>query len=324
MTQTVVTYPNEHMWEQRYRPVTLDQCILPEADMKVFRGIVEKKRLPHLILHSKSPGTGKTTLARVLCNEVDAEYMFYSGGNLRIDQLRNELTVFASSKTRKSGGKVIIIDEADNEGMRAVHTELRSWMEAYSINCSVIMTCNNIEVLPAALRKSRARTIQFGQPSDNDIKRMKVEMIKRCIDICEIEGVPVEDKKVIATLVGKNFPDLRACVTTLDRYAKGGVVDSGILSELNRSTENLDELIEVLKTKQFGTALRTMVPKYALDYNNFVTLIYKTLIPAIQPASTRMLVKILAENQKYANIVPNLEIHLYDMLIDIGSEVTFK
>ncbi|QIW86966.1 replication factor C small subunit [Aeromonas phage Ahp1_CNU-2021] len=310
------------MWEQKFRPQSLAECILPAHDLAAFKGAIESGRIAHTLLYSKKPGTGKTTMAHVLCAEIDAEVMFISGGNLRIDDLRGDLTAFASTMTTKPGGKVIIIDEADNKGMKAVQEELRSWMEAYSHNCSVIMTCNHIEAIIPHLQ-SRCDTIEFGNPTAEDKKRMMIEMVKRCIEMCKIQEVEVENNKIILALVQKNFPDFRKTVTELGGYAKCGKIDAGVLTRATQATEDLDELIIMLRNKKLGD-VRGMVPKFTVDYGNFITKLYERLFLEIQPASIRTLVKIVAENQKYANGIPNLEIHLFDLLADIAMELTWK
>ncbi|AAQ17675.1 gp44 clamp loader subunit [Aeromonas phage Aeh1] len=321
MTVTI-TDPKEFMWEQKYRPALISECILPSADIERFKGIVTTGRIPHILLFSKSPGTGKTTMARVLCNEIDAEVMFISGGKLRIDDLRNDLTAFASTMTRKPGGKVIIIDEGDNKGMKAVHEELRSWMEAFSSNCSVIMTCNNVEAIPGPL-KSRFRQIEFGNPTQDDKLRMMKEMIVRCETICEMEGVVVESRKAIAALVKQNFPDLRGTITMLDSYAKSGKIDEGVLTKATQATEDMNDVVAMLKSKKLGD-VRSLVPKFTVDYDSFITKLYERLFLEVKPASLRVMIKLIAENQKYANGIPNMEIHLFDLLADLSMEMEWK
>lgn len=316
------TNPEQWMWEQKYRPTTLDQCILPEQDLAEFKGAIKSGRLAHTLLYSKQPGTGKTTMARVLCNEIDAEVLFISGGKLRIDHLRNDLTEFATTMTSKPGGKVIIIDEADNKGMRPVQEELRSWMEAYSHNCSVIMTCNHVEAITPHLR-SRCNRIEFGNPTDADKVRMMREMIKRCVIMCQSENVVIEDMKAIAALVKKHFPDFRSVVTELSGYAACGKIDTGVLTHTNQATQDLNDLIVMLRNKKLGE-VRALVPKFTLDYNGFVTKLYDRLIKEVEPTSIRMMIKYIAENQKYANNIPNMEIHLFDLMADLSVEMRWK
>ena len=319
---TLATNPKEWMWEQKFRPQTLSECILPEKDIARFAGIIKEGRIPNILLSSKSPGTGKTTMAHALCNEVDANVMFISGGELRINDLRTTLTQFASGMTMKPGGNVIIIDEGDNKGMREVHAELRSWMEAYSHNCSVIMTCNNLEAIPDPLQ-SRFRTIEFGNPTETDKLRMMKEMIVRCIKICEQEGVKVESRKAIAALVKKNFPDLRGTVTELDAYGKCGRIDEGVLSQALRATEDMDDLINYIKKGQLGE-VRKLLPKFTADYGNFITSMYNRLFLEVKPTSIRMLVGLISENQKTVRDIPNLEIHIFDLVMNLAGELEFK
>lgn len=316
---------NEFMWEQKYRPQKLADCILPEQDRSRFAGVVKQGRIPHILLCSKSPGTGKTTMAHVLCNEIDAEVYFITGGNMRIDTLRTELTQFARTTTQKPGGKVIIIDEADNTGMRAVHAELRSWMEAFSHNCSVIMTCNNIEVIPSPLR-SRCRVIEFGSATDADKTRMLKEMIVRCKEICQNEGVTIDPDtglKALAALAKKNFPDIRKTITELDSYAVTGTIDEGVLTQTTKATENMKELISSMRNKKLGD-VRALVPKFTADYSSFITTLYAELFKEVNPKSIRTLVALIADNQKYATTVSNLEIHLFDLLINLACELEWK
>ena len=310
------------MWEQRYRPPSIEECILSDYDRERFNGIVKLGKIPSLLLYSKSPGTGKTTVARALCNDIDAEVLFISGGKLRIDDLRNSLTEFATTMTAKKGGKVIIIDEGDNKGMKAVHEELRSWMEAFSSNCSIIMTCNNVEAVPKPLQ-SRFRMFEFGNHTDEDKLKMMKTMIQRALDICELEQIEVTERKAIASLVKNNFPDFRSVITILNSYAVCGRIDEGVLSKSNHATEQMNEVVDALRNKKLGE-LRKLVPKFAVDYDTFITKLYERLFSEIMPTSIRMMIKYIAENQKYANDIPNMEIHLFDLLADLSSELEWK
>lgn len=320
---------NQYCIEQKYRPLTLDECILPSNVYKDIKGLIRKGRIPSILLHSKSPGTGKTTTALAISNEVDAESMFVTGGCLRIANLRNEITDFATTQTTRSGGKVLIIDEGDNPDMKAVHKELRSWMEAFSDNCTVIMTCNNLDAIPDNLR-SRFRVVEYGQincGSEEEDQAEKTRMIKnmimRCLKICENEGWVVEDKRVIAKVVTDCFPDFRRVLTTLDRYGSNGVIDSGILNTLVSTTRVVDNVIQLLKGRKM-VQIRNICPSIATDFGGFITSLYNKGISQVEPSSIRMFIKAISEAQKYANTVPNIEILVFDMLADLAFEVEWK
>lgn len=135
----------EHILEQKYRPSTIDECILPAFDKETFKSITSKGKIPHIILHSPSPGTGKTTVAKALCHDVNADMMFVNGSDCKIDFVRGPLTNFASAASFDGRQKVIVIDEFDRSGLAESQRHLRSFMEAYSSNCSIIITANNID-----------------------------------------------------------------------------------------------------------------------------------------------------------------------------------
>ena len=146
----------DFMWEQKYRPGTISECVLPAEDKEIFSALVAKGKIPHLILHSTSPGTGKTTVAKALCNDINAEMMFVNGSDCKIDFVRGPLTAFASSASIAGKQKIIVIDEFDRAGLAESQRHLRSFMEAYSTNCTIIITANNLDGIIKPLQ-SRCR-----------------------------------------------------------------------------------------------------------------------------------------------------------------------
>ncbi|ASD52038.1 clamp loader of DNA polymerase [Pseudomonas phage PspYZU05] len=303
----------EFMLEQRFRPTTLDECILPAVDQQIFKAIIKNKRIPHLILHSPSPGTGKTTIARVLCNETNAEMLFVNGSDCKIDFVRGELTRFASSKSMDGKHKVIIIDEFDRPGLVESQRHLRSFMEAYSANCSVIITANNVQGIIKPLH-SRCRVIEFGRPTQEDSVLMKRAMIKRAAEICKAQNIKVEDVKILAALVTQNFPDFRKTINELDRYSGNGVIDAGILSVVTQDRGSIDEVIAALKSKDFKT-LKTLIPKYSADYPWFVEKLADTLLPLVSSQSVIEMYEIIGENNQFHSMAASIDVHMMHMLL---------
>ncbi|AIA65044.1 clamp loader of DNA polymerase [Cronobacter phage S13] len=316
---------NEHMWEQKYRPQKLADCILPEMDRKTFAGMIKAGRIGHTILVSKSPGTGKTTMAEVLCMELDAEWIKINGSDCTVSVIREKLTKFASTKTMKPGGKIIIIDEFDRKQLQESQLLMRAFMEAYSHNCSIIITANNADGIIEPL-KSRSTVIEFGKATEEDAPKMWLEMTRRLLSICEAEGVEVsgdEGKKSILSLVKSKFPDLRSCITTLNRYAKTGKIDAGMLSLQSRATNDMDDLIDALRNKKFAK-FRALVPNFAIDYSAFITKFYERIFKEVKPESLPIVIEAIGRNQaSYANVA-NLEIHVSWMLTEIMLEVSWK
>lgn len=312
----------EHMFELKYRPQSIQECVLPAHDKEIFLALVKKGKIPHLILQSNSPGTGKTTVAKALCADINAEMFFVNGSDCKIDFVRNELTRFASSKSMDGRQKVIVIDEFDRAGVAEAQRHLRTFMETYGNNCSIIITANNLEGIIKPLR-SRANVIQFGSPTQEDTRTMMKEMIVRCMAICENEGIEVQDRKVIAALVKKNFPDFRETIKQLDHYSTKGVIDEGILSIVTNDRGSIDDVLEALKGKDLAT-LRSLAPKYAPDYSFFIEKLANELYTKVSKASIIRMYEIVGENNQMHGLAANVEIHMMYMFTRLVLEIQWN
>lgn len=311
---------DEFMYDVKFRPTTIEECILPKSDKETALGMIKSGRVDNMTLVSDSPGTGKTTLAKVLCNEVDAETLFVNGADCKIDFIRNELTRFASSMTTHKGGKVIIIDEFDRPGLGDAQKHMRSFIEAYSKNCSVVITCNDISGIHPALL-SRCPPVKFGKASQEETVAMMRQVIQRCMGILEIENIKVEDPKVIAALVKKNFPDIRSIVKGIGKYSKKGIIDSGILTEI--IGKNIDNVVSHLKNKDFKS-LRSEVILYAAEYESFINRLYSALYDLVKPESIPAMVEIIGENNAQYAYAANKEIHLQYLMMRLMMSVAWK
>lgn len=319
--------PNQYMFIEKYRPQTIEECILPSADKEVFLELIakikeKKKRLPHLILHSNSPGTGKTTVAKALCYDIDAEYMFVNGSGCGIEFIKNEITRFATSLSVEGRQKVVILDEFDRKQLIEAQRYLRSFMENTSSNCTFIITANNLDGIITHLR-SRMQVIKFGIPTRDDTISMMKEMIVRCIEICKNEDIQVSEPKVLAALVKKNFPDFRKTVGLLDHYGTSGVIDKGILSVVMEERSSIDDVITAFKERNFGSLVK-LAPKYAPDYANFIDKLIKELYDHIDDKSKITLYEIAGENNQYHGLAANVELHLILLFVQIFKNITWK
>lgn len=313
---------SEHIFEQRYRPQSISECILPAFDKEVFESIIKKGKIPHMILVSASPGTGKTTIAKALCNDVGVEMMFVNGSDCKIDFVRGPLTNFATAASISGKQKVIVIDEFDRSGLAESQRHLRSFMEAYSNNCTIIITANNIDGIIEPLQ-SRCRIVKFGQATDDDRNNMMKEMIRRCVEICNNENIKVENLKVIAALVKKNFPDFRKTIGDLDHYSSKGVIDEGILDLVTNSSGSVDDVIQALKSKDVKQ-LRALAPKYAANYTWFVEKLSTELYSLVNGPSVIRMYEIIGENNQYHGIAASTELHIVYMFMQLVVEMQFK
>ena len=313
----------EHILEQKYRPSSIDECILPAYDHETFKSLVSKGKLPHIILHSPSPGTGKTTVAKALCNDINAEMMFVNGSDCKIDFVRGPLTAFARSVSMEGKPIVIVIDEFDRSGLAESQRHLRTFMEEFSSNCSIIITANNIDGIIEPLR-SRCRVIEFGRPTEEDKISMMKKMIHRMVEICKNENIEIADMKVVAALVKKNFPDFRRTIGQLDQYSSKGVLDAGILSIVTNDRGTVSDVIEAMKNKDIKQ-LRALAPKYAADYSWFIDKLVSECYDQVAPGKSIIsLYEIAGENNKFHGLASNIELHVMYMLLQLTCELTWK
>lgn len=298
---------DHHMFELKYRPATLDECILPASDKAILQAIVKTGLIPHLILHSDEPGTGKTTTALALCNDVNARVLFVNGSDCKIDFVRGPLTQFASAMSTDGRPRVIVIDEFDRHGLAEAQLHMRTFMEAYGDNCSIIITANNLEGIVAPLR-SRARVIKFGIPTEQDAKSMMVQMVHRAKAICDNEGIEVKEPRVLAALVKQNFPDFRKVTNLLDFYSSNKVIDTGILSVVLEQRD-LSDLVAVIKNKEISKIF-PMVDKYVSSYSSTIESLMDILYPLVTDQSKPQLIEIMGENNQFFGLAGSHKVHM--------------
>ena len=220
----------EFLWVEKYRPKTLDECILPEATVDVFKKFVESGEIPNMLLCGTA-GTGKTTVARALCNELGCDYIVINGSEESgIDVLRTKIKNFASTVSFEGKPKVVILDEADYLNPNSTQPALRAFIEEFSKNCRFIFTCNFKNRIIAPLH-SRTTVVDF-KLVNGQKKKMAAKFHRRMMEILQDEGVEYNNK-VLAELLMKHFPDYRRVLNELQRYSVGGVIDEGILSNLS-------------------------------------------------------------------------------------------
>lgn len=307
---------SQHMFELKYRPQTLDECILPAADKETFKAILSKGKIPHLILQSNSPGTGKTTLAKVLPAELGVTPLFVNGADCRIDFIRNELTSYASSVGLDGKQKIIIIDEFDRAGLGDAQRHLRTFMEAYGDNCSIIITANNLDGIITPLQ-SRARVIKFGTPDAEDRKNMMREMLARIIAICKNENIEVSNRKVLTELIKRNFPDFRKTVNQLDFVSSRGIVDDEILKIVVQDRGSIEHVIEAIKTPNIKV-LKQSAARFANEYPQFIEQLAADLYERLDNESIVTMYEIIGENNQYHGIAASTDVHLTYLLVQLA------
>ena len=312
---------SDFIWVEKYRPTTIDECILPKGIKKTFQDFVERGEIPNMLL-SGPPGIGKTTVAKALCHQLGSDYYVINGSDEGrfLDTVRNSAKNFAStvSLTSDSKHKVIIIDEADNT-TSDVQLLLRASIEEFSKNCRFIFTCNYKNKIIDPLH-SRCSVVDFSV-NKKDKPTIAAQFFARLNSILEEEKVET-DKKVLAELINKHFPDWRRVLNECQRYAVSGKIDSGILAAFSDVAVN--DLIKNLKQKNFSEVRKWVVTNMDNDTSVLLRRIYDSLYDSLEHSSIPAAVLIIAKYQYQIAFVADQEINLLAALTEIMVECEFK
>lgn len=317
-----MTMRDEFLWVEKYRPKTVEECILPDNIKKTFKDFLDKGEIPNLLL-AGPPGIGKTTIAKALCNELGADYYVINGSDEGrfLDTVRNQAKNFASTVSLQASDakhKVIIIDEADNT-THDVQLLLRANIEAFYNNCRFIFTCNFKNKIIEPLH-SRCSVIEFGI-NGKQKPAIAAKFFNRLRTILEAENVRY-DQKVLVELVNKHFPDWRRVLNECQRYSVGGKIDSAILAEF--SDVNTKTLVKFLKEKNFPEVRKWVVNNLDNDPGVLLRRIYDSCYESLVPTSIPAAVLVIAKYQYQIAFVADQEINLLAALTEIMCECEFK
>ena len=312
---------SDFIWVEKYRPKTIDECILPDGIKKTFQDFLIAGEIPNMLL-SGPPGIGKTTVAKALCNQLGADYYVINGSDEGrfLDTVRTNAKNFAStvSLTSESKHKVIIIDEADNT-TSDVQLLLRASIEEFSKNCRFIFTCNYKNKIIDPLH-SRCSVVDFSV-NKKDKPTIAAQFFARINYILDKENIK-SDKKVVAELISKHFPDWRRVLNECQRYSVGGEIDSGILASF--SDVSINDLTKNLKEKNFSEVRKWVNTNLDNDTTLLFRRIYDSLYETLVVSSIPAAVLVLAKYQYQVAFVADQEINLLACLTEIMVECEFK
>jgi DNA polymerase III delta prime subunit len=299
------------LFVEKYRPQTIDECILPDRLKVPFKEYVKQQKVPNLLLCG-GPGVGKTTVAKAMAREIGSDILVINGSDESgIDVFRTKIKHYASSMSLSGGRKIILIDEADFLNPNSTQGALRSAIEEFSENCTFIFTCNYKSRIIEPLH-SRCSVIDFTL-RNGEKQKMAAAFFKRVQMILKTETIPYDDK-VVAELITKYFPDFRRVLNELQRYAQFGKIDAGILTQLGDVA--IKDLTEMLKKKDF-TAMRKCVATSNPDSATLFRRIYDGLYEYVKPATIPQIVVLLADYQYKDSFCMDKEINIVACLTEI-------
>lgn len=310
----------EFLWVEKYRPSTIDECILPSSLKATFKDMVAKGEPQNLLL-SGTAGTGKTTVAKALCNELGSDYILINcseDGN--IDTLRTKIRQFASTVSFEGNKKkVVILDEFDYSNAQSIQPALRGAIEEFSNNCRFILTCNYKSRIIEPIH-SRCTCIEFAIPQDQKAV-IASQIFTRCSHILNSEGIEF-NVKAVAELIRKYFPDFRRVLNELQRYSVSGIIDEGIL--VNIADEEIKGLIEYMKKKDFNSVRKWVAANVHLSETDIFRKIYDNLYTTMDPQSIPQAIIVIGEYQYKSAFVSDQEINMVACLVELMLSCEFK
>lgn len=308
----------EFLWVEKYRPSLVDDCVLPAELLRTFKQFVTQENIPNLLLNGP-PGTGKTTVAKAMVDQIGSDYLFINGSlDVGKDTLRTDIRNFASAVSFTGGRKYVIIDEADYLNAANVQPALRAFMEEFSANCGFILTCNYPQRIIKELH-SRMKLIEFKFPNE-DKPALAMAMLKRLEYILNQEKITF-DEKVLAQMIMNCFPDMRKIIGDLQSYGQAnGKIDSGILKKT--VNHNFSGLVAALKNKKYQE-VRKWVSENEID-SDFYRSCWDNLYPLIDEGHIPELVVLTADYQYKSAYALDSEINALAYLAEVMREIKFK
>jgi replication factor C small subunit len=296
------------LWVERYRPFGLDGYVGNEHIIEKVKIYIENNDVPHLLLYGGA-GTGKTTLAKIIVNAIDCDYLYINASDERgIDTLREKIRGFAASVGFKTW-KVVILDESDYL-TRDAQAALRNLMETFSKSTRFILTCNYPEKVIDPIQ-SRCQTFEIIPPTKKDVA-------KRLNEILVTEGVQFEMQD-LAVIVNSGYPDIRRVINAAQRQVINGrlVIDK----QSNIESTYAEKIVDILKsgvdTKSKFTQIRQILADSKVrDY----TKLYSTLYDRVDEyAGNKVGTTIvnIAEAQYKDSLVVDKEINVMAMFVNI-------
>jgi len=308
------------LWVEKYRPRTVEECILPDHLKQQFKEIVATGEVPNM-LFTGTAGLGKTTVARAICNELSLDYILINASESgNIDTLRGKIKQFASSISLQGGYKVVILDEADYLNAQSTQPALRGFIEEFSANCRFILTCNFKNKIIEPLH-SRCGVIEFNT-SKKDMVNLCESFMTRTMTILEDEGVSVSNPTLVAELIMRHAPDWRRVLNELQRHSRGGELQLDVLSK--STSASIADLFSHIKNKDFKNMRTWVANNMDVESAAIFRGIYDAMSEYVAPNSIPQLVLILADYQYKAAFVADAELNMVACLTEMMANVEFN
>ena len=313
----------QFLWVEKYRPKSINECVLPSKIRTTVKAYLDKGEIPHFLFAGQA-GTGKTTLARAIVDELNTDMLFINGSKDNgIDVLRTTITQFASTRSLEHADKpkIVLIDEADFLNANSIQPALRAFMEEYAKTCRFIFTANAPNRIIQPIRESRMVQVDFVYPEEErkELKRQFFAVVKKILEAEDVEY----DKKAVAHLINLFFPDFRRILNMLQSYSVTGKIDVGVVMNANQEN-SLAPLIEYLRNKDYKSMREWIAEHNDIPIEMLARDLYDSLYDLMDFSAIPLMVEIIDEYLYRAAFVADQEINKAAFLGKLMANAVFK
>lgn len=314
-----ITNDSTPILNERYRPSTVKDCIVKKSARKAFDKIVKTGEMKNMLFFGP-PGSGKTTSARALCNDLGLEYIIINASDERtLEVVRERTKNFATTTSMNGKPKCIILDEADHL-MPATQAAFRNAIEEYSSNCNFIFTCNYPSRIIDAI-KSRLILVDFAA-EEKELEDMQGEMFERVNNILANDGVDFSPE-VVLEVVLKLYPDNRKILDLISFHIdENNALSIRILDEIKYTTVN--DLVGHIKADSFPDIRKWCADNSNDDLSDLYGKLYKALGPVMDSDCLPEVILSINDYQRYDSVVPDKELHLVALCIELSATCKWK
>jgi DNA polymerase III delta prime subunit len=295
------------LWVEKYRPTKLDNYIGNDHLKSKVSVYLESGDIPHLLLFGRA-GTGKTTLAKLLVNNIDCDYLYINASDENsVDVVREKVKNFASTLGFKDM-KVIILDECDYITPNA-QAALRNLMETFSKHCRFILTCNYVERIIDPIQ-SRCQSFQIIPPD-------RKQVAQHLANILTNESVEYDIKDIV-TIVNSGYPDIRRVINGSQRQVVNSklVIDENTITQNDYKTKVLDIIQTQDKKNAFQNIRQLLADSKVTDFSDLFRLMFDT-VDDWGKGHIAECILILSKYQQSDAVVVDKEINVMAMFVEI-------
>jgi DNA polymerase III delta prime subunit len=299
---------NNSLWVERYRPRTLEEYVGNDHLKEKVGDYLKNGEVPHLLFFGKA-GTGKTTLAKLIVNSINCDYIIINASDENnVDTVRNKVKNFASTIGFKDS-KIVILDEFDYMTPNA-QAILRNLMETFSRHCRFILTCNYVEKVISPIR-SRTQEFQIVPPTKKDVAIQISQILSK-------ENIRFEPKDLVP-IIDAGYPDIRKIINTCQLNSSKGVLKIDTNSVTDSDIKS--KIIEILKSNdakpnKWKTIRQAVADSRVQDFSEMYSYLYEK-VDEYGGSNTSNIILILSESQSKDALVVDKEITFMSCIIQI-------